>query len=120
MFVCAMPQAPPRRQPHQNDTSCSIERSDASDLPAWVLVAPKQIDAAASGRPTLFAADEWLTLAEVAQYLRLSKRTVSRMIEGGRLPAKRVGRAVRIARSQLMAMLTSLPHVSEEAGACRG
>ena len=119
MFVCAMPQAPHRRQPHQNDTSCSLERSDASDLPAWVLVAPKQVDAGASGRPTPLAADEWLTLAEVAQYLRLSKRTVSRMIKAGRLPAKRVGRAVRIARSQLMTMLTSLPHVSEEAGVCR-
>jgi excisionase family DNA binding protein len=88
-------------------------------LPAWVLVAPKQVDAAASGGPALFAADEWLTLAEVAQYLRLSTRTVSRMIKGGRLPAKRVGRAVRIARSQLMTMLSSLPHVSEEDGACR-
>ena len=116
---CAMPQTPPRRQPHQNDTSCSIERSDPSDLPAWVHVAPKQIDAAASGRPTPLAADEWLTLAEVAQYLRLSKRTVSRMIKAGRMPAKRVGRAVCIARSQLITMLTSLPHVSEEDRACR-
>ena len=88
-------------------------------MPAWVLVAPKQVDAAASGRPTPLAADEWLTSAEVAQYLRLSNRTVSRMIKAGRLPAKRVGRAVRIARSQLMTMLTSLPQVSEEAGACR-
>ena len=119
VVVCAMPQTPPRRQPYQNDASCSIERSDASDLPAWVLVAPKRVDAAASDRATPLAADEWLTLAEVAQYLRLSTRTVSRMIKGGRLPAKRVGRAVRIARSQLMTMLTSLPHVSEEDRACR-
>jgi excisionase family DNA binding protein len=119
MFVFAMPQAPPRRQPHQNDAFSSEKRSNASDLPAWVLVAPKQVDAAASGGPALFAADEWLTLAEVAQYLRLSTRTVSRMIKGGRLPAKRVGRAVRIARSQLITMLTSLPHVSDEDGACR-
>ena len=119
MFVYAMPQAPHRRQPHQNDTSCSIERSDASDLPAWVLVAPKRPDAAASDRATPFAADEWLTLAEVAQYLRLSTRTVSRMIKGGRLPATRVGRAVRIARSQLITMLASVPQISEEDGACR-
>ncbi len=119
VVVCAMPQTPPRRQPHQNDTSCSIERSDASDLPAWVLVAPKRVDAAASDRATPLAADEWLTLAEVAEYLRLSTRTVSRMIKAGRLPAKRVGRAVRIARSQLITMLTSLPQVSEEDGACR-
>jgi excisionase family DNA binding protein len=119
MFVCAMPQAPPRRQPHQKDTLSSAKMSDLIGLPAWVLVAPKQIDAVASGRPTPLAADEWLTLAEVAQYLRLSTRTVSRMIKNGRLPATRVGRAVRIARSQLITMLTSLPHVSEEDGACR-
>ena len=119
MAVCAMPQAPPHRRPQQNDASCSIKRSDPTDLPAWVLVAPKQIDAVASDRPAPLAADEWLTLAEVAQYLRLSKRTVSRMIKAGRLPAKRVGRAVRIARSQLMTMLTSLPQVSEEAGLYR-
>jgi excisionase family DNA binding protein len=87
-------------------------------LPAWVLDAPKPIGASASGRPTPLAADEWLTLVEVAQYLRLSTRTVSRMIKGGRLPATRVGRAVRIARSQLMTMLTSLPQISEEDGAC--
>lgn len=119
MVVCAMPQTPPRRQPHQIGTSRSIERSDPTDLPAWVLVAPKQVDAVASGRPMPLATDEWLTLAEVAQYLRLSKRTVSRMIKAGRLPAKRVGRAVRIARSQLITMLTSLPQVSEEVGAFR-
>ena len=119
MVVCAMPQTPPRRQPHQNDTSCSIGRSDPTDLPAWVLVEPNQIDAVASDRPVPLAGDEWLTLAEVARYLRLSTRTVSRMIKGGRLPAKRVGRAVRIARSQLMTMLTSLPHVSEEDRVCR-
>lgn len=119
MVVCAMPQASPRRQPHQKDASCSIERSDASDLPAWVLVAPKQVDTTASDGATPLAADEWLTLAEVAQYLRLSKRTVSRMIKAGRLPAKRVGRAVRIARSQLITMLASLPQISEEDRACR-
>ena len=88
-------------------------------MPAWVLIAPKQIDAVASDRPVPLAGDEWLTLAEVAQYLRLSNRTVSRMIKGGRLPAKRVGRAVRIARSQLITMLASLPQISEEDRVCR-
>ena len=88
-------------------------------MPAWVLVAPKQVDSIAIDGPVPLVADEWLTLAEVAQYLRLSKRTVSRMIKGGRLPAKRVGRAVRIARSQLMTMLASLPQISEKDGSCR-
>ncbi len=119
MAIWAMPQAPPRRQPYENDASCSIERSGASDLPAWVLVAPKPIGASVSDRPTPLAADDWLTLAEVAQYLRLSTRTVSRMIKAGRLPAKRVGRAVRIARSKLMTMLASLPQISEEDGTLR-
>ena len=119
MAVCAMARSSPRRLSHQKDASCPVERSDPTGLPAWVLVAPKQIDAAVSGRPTPLATDEWLTLAEVAQYLRLSTRTVSRMIKGGRLPAKRVGRGIRIARSQLITMLTSLPHVSEEDRACR-
>ena len=119
MFVCAMAQSSPRRLSYQKDASCPVERSDPSDLPAWVLVAPKQVDAVASGRPTPLAADEWLTLAEVAQYLRLSTRTVSRMIKAGRMPAKRVGRAVRIARSQLITMLASLPQISEEDRVCR-
>ena len=119
MFVCAMAQSSPRRLSYQKDASCPVEWSDPTDLPAWVLVAPKQVDAASSGRPTPLAADEWLTLVEVAQYLRLSTRTVSRMIKGGRLPATRVGRAVRIARSQLITMLASVPQISEEDGACR-
>ena len=34
-------------------------------------------------------AHDLLTLAEVAQYLRVSTRTVSRMIKSDRLPAKR-------------------------------
>ncbi|WP_336897464.1 helix-turn-helix domain-containing protein [Novosphingobium sp.] len=119
VVVYAMPQTPLLRRPTQSDPSCVIKRSDPADLPAWALVAPKQIGAAACAEPTPLAADEWMTVAEVAQFLRLSKRTVSRMIKAGRLPAKRLGRAVRIARSQLMAMLTSLPPASEKAGACR-
>ena len=119
MAVCAMPQAPPHRRPQQNDASCSIKRSDPSDFPAWVLVDRKQVDAIAADGQTPLAADEWLTLAEVAQYLRLSTRTVSRMIKSGRLPAKRVGGAVRIARSELMTMLATLPQASEEGGAYR-
>lgn len=116
--IYAMAKTPTPRLPNRRDTSGSTKRFDPSDLPAWVLAQPN-VDATAYDKPTPLAADEWLTLAEVAQYLRLSKRTVSRMIKGGRLPAKRVGRAIRIARSQLTAMLASLPQISEEDRACR-
>jgi excisionase family DNA binding protein len=64
-------------------------------------------------------ADDLLTLAEAAQYLRVSTRTVSRMIKSGCLPAKRVGRGFRIGRSQLMAMLDGRPQISGEIGDCR-
>lgn len=37
------------------------------------------------------ARDELLTLAEVADYLRVSKRSVRRMIRLGSLPAYRIG-----------------------------
>ena len=37
-----------------------------------------------------------LTVAEVAEILRLSKMTVYRMVNAGTLPALKVGRSVRI------------------------
>jgi excisionase family DNA binding protein len=37
-----------------------------------------------------------LTVAEVAQIMRLSKMTVYRMVNSGALPALKVGRSVRI------------------------
>lgn len=43
--------------------------------------------------------DEFLTVADVAQMLRLSYLTVSRYIASGRLTAYRVGRSVRIRRA---------------------
>jgi len=48
------------------------------------------------------AKSEYCTIAEAAQLLRVSKPTVSRWIESGRLPAVRVGpRLIRIRRVDL-------------------
>ncbi len=34
---------------------------------------------------------EWFTVVEAAEYLRVSKRTIYKLTEGGRLPAFRIG-----------------------------
>lgn len=51
---------------------------------------------------------EFLTVAEVAQKLRLSKMTVYRLAASGTLSAVRVGRSYRIAESAYKAYLKSL------------
>ncbi|MDX1521293.1 MAG: helix-turn-helix domain-containing protein [Anaerolineae bacterium] len=43
-----------------------------------------------------------LTIAEVAAYLKLSRRTAWRWCKNGRLPAFRVGRQWRVAQSDLL------------------
>lgn len=113
-----MLQKPPTLLPDRIGRTSSNKRLPTSDLPAWVLVTAKPVDSAnaASDRPTPLAPDDLLTLSEVAQYLRVSTRTVSRMIKSGRLPAKRVGGGVRIKRSQLMVMLTDLPQIPKKIG----
>jgi excisionase family DNA binding protein len=45
--------------------------------------------------------DELLTVAEVAELLKLNQQTVRNWIDQGSLPAVRVGRRVRIWRSDL-------------------
>ncbi len=53
-------------------------------------------DGAASTRPTAFGDVRFLTVAEVAAVMRVSKMTVYRMVHGGDLPAVRVGRSFRV------------------------
>jgi excisionase family DNA binding protein len=48
----------------------------------------------------------YLTVAEVAEVLRLNQQTVRNWIDQGSLPALRVGRRVRIKRSDLDRLLT--------------
>lgn len=49
--------------------------------------------------------DELLTVAEVAEMLRVSTMTVYRLIRTGELPAVRVGRNYRVRRADLDAYL---------------
>ncbi len=65
------------------------------------------------------ATGDLLTRAEVARYLRVSDRTVSRLIRMGQLPAARIGRAVRIRQSDLLEMLNGKPSVSDSLVTCR-
>jgi excisionase family DNA binding protein len=49
----------------------------------------------------------WNTMQEVADYLRLSLRTVERRIRNGALQAKKDGRLVRIKREWVMTYETA-------------
>lgn len=49
--------------------------------------------------------DEFLTVAEVAELLKLNQQTVRNWIDQGYLPALRVGRRVRVRRSDLNELL---------------
>jgi excisionase family DNA binding protein len=86
------------------------------DLPAWVYTKPEPL---ATPQVPVDATDDLLTRAEVAQYLRVSGRTVSRLIREGKLPAARIGRAVRIRQSDLLEMLNGKPSISAGLGTCR-
>lgn len=50
--------------------------------------------------------ESYLTVAEVAELLRLNQQTVRNWIDQGSLPAVRVGRRVRIKRSDLDRVLS--------------
>jgi excisionase family DNA binding protein len=49
--------------------------------------------------------DDFLTVADVAELLKLNQQTVRNWIDQGSLPALRVGRRVRIRRSDLNRLL---------------
>jgi len=51
--------------------------------------------------------DELMTVAEIAAVLRLNQQTIRNWIDHGRLPAVRIGRRVRIKRSDFEQLLTS-------------
>ena len=61
--------------------------------------------------------DRLLTVAEVADHMRVSNMTVYRLIKGGALPAIRVGKNYRIRSSDLSAYLdSSVAQVDESRG----
>ena len=49
----------------------------------------------------------FLTVAEVARTMRVSKMTVYRLVHAGELPAARVGRSFRVAETDVHAYLES-------------
>jgi len=51
----------------------------------------------------------WNTMIEVAEYLRLSLRTVERRIRDGLLPARKDGRLIRIAREAVLTYERDFP-----------
>lgn len=51
--------------------------------------------------------ETYLTVAEVAETLRLNQQTVRNWIDQGRLPALRIGRRVRIKRSDFERILAT-------------
>lgn len=89
------------------------------DLPAWVYAKPEPEAHATTPHDAAVITNDLLTRAEAARYLRVSDRTVSRLIRAGQLPAARIGRAVRIRHSDLHEMLNGKPSISDDLGACR-
>lgn len=59
----------------------------------------QQVEETSTGEPVQF--DELLTVAEVAEYLKLSRRTAWRWCKTGQLPAFKVGHQWRVAQSDL-------------------
>ena len=57
---------------------------------------------------------EVMTVSEVAQYLRVNPQTVYRKAKAGELPAVRIGRAIRIRRSELDEWLKSWMLISKD------
>jgi excisionase family DNA binding protein len=49
--------------------------------------------------------DDFLTVADIARVLKLNQQTVRNWIDQGSLPALRVGRRVRVRRSDFVALL---------------
>ena len=72
---------------------------------------------------TSFSTEEFRTVAEVASRLRLNEQTVRNWIDAGKLPAFRIGRRVRISRSDFDRLVnagyTEAAHSSNNASAAR-
>ena len=62
--------------------------------------------------------DEYLTVHEIAEHLKLNQQTVRNWIDQGRLPAVRIGRRVRVRRTDIDRMLADGATVAAEPEAC--
>ena len=75
-------------------------RDAVSDLERELVaaLADHRAEAASLHRPP---DDEWLTLAELAAWLKVGRTTVHRMITSEAVPSYRVGRSVRVRRADV-------------------
>jgi excisionase family DNA binding protein len=48
--------------------------------------------------------DEWLTIAEASKYIKLSIPSIRNYLKSGKLPTYRMGRTIRLKRSDLDAL----------------
>ena len=106
----------PKKPSHTPAASTPISRAD---LPAWVYAKPEPMAQAATPQVSADNLADLLTRAEVAQYLRVSDRTVSRLIRTGQLPASRIGRTVRIRYADLLGLIDGKPRISVDLGTRR-
>lgn len=57
------------------------------------------------------SADEVLTAEQAAEFLKVSQKTLLRLARDGDLPGRKIGRAWRFARADLLMALTSIESV---------
>jgi excisionase family DNA binding protein len=67
---------------------------------------PPDVEAPPSQYDEVDLPSDLLTVAEVAATLRVSKMTIYRMVNGGDLPAFKVGRSFRIRASSVQKLLS--------------
>lgn len=68
-----------------------LGKAVTSDAESWCVMTPSSRERAES-----LPDPKFLTIAEVASVMRVSKMTVYRLVHGGELPAVRVGRSFRV------------------------
>ena len=82
--------AAPSAEPQLVAGDCTVPLSVDVDPSAWPAPVQALAHTPGSGAPS------FLTVAEVAAMLRVSKMTVYRMVHSGDLPAMQVGRSFRV------------------------
>lgn len=93
--------SPPPAQAKARVESGAPEIS-SDELPAWVFASDLSDPHLSK---TSESANSHLTVQEVAAQLRVSERTVRRLISRGQLQVVRIGRSVRITPAALVAMI---------------
>lgn len=94
------------RMPAEIKSSNNKMPHDGADgLPDWV--SASEPDKARAGMSTDSQDQPLLKLAEVANLLRISTKTVRRIVQVGSLPALRLGRALRFERDQISFFLNN-------------